>query len=75
MEPSNIAMDFQSPVRWQDADTDEFVTPRDSQNDFGDPSAPSIAVFPSSIDLYRCSGGQLYDQFHGKKQGNVKMVW
>ena len=73
MEPSNIAMDFQSPVRGQNADIDEFVTPRDSQNDFGDPSAPSIAVFPSSIDFYSCSGGQLYDQFHGKKKGNVKM--
>ena len=44
MEPSNIAMDFQSPVRGQNADIDEFVTPWDSQNDFGDPSAPSIAV-------------------------------
>ena len=73
MEPSNIAMDFQSPVRGQNADIDEFVTPRDSQTDFGDPSAPSIAVFPSSIDFYSCSGGQLYAQFHGKKQGNVKM--
>ena len=71
MEPYNISMDFQSPVR--NTNIDEFVSPRIYENGAGDPSAPSIAVFPSSIDFYSCSGGQLYDQFHGKKQGNVKM--